>query len=296
MATCPPPPLPQLSTPLQTFTAQKDDPVISEPFPLTSEVPDVLKRTPSLVHSNLVSFIHNVRPVLQRRRPMCGLVALSMASDLMYGTIKDSTEPLLVLEYAQKRSYTNQGEIFSSQHLLTMSQDLLNCTGDIIDSNKITPSLVLEWLTSNKAILIPYDCDKDHSPYLSSGHSAHWCILVGAVFNVTHVPFTFDRLKPYLITLENTANECYLFSQPSETCIRPIIDSLVDSLDFSNDFHVFTRHGKTRHLNLWKLKDLLLSCSNLKDFNPKKDPSDYVIPEGGIEKTLSSQVVMLSSR
>ncbi|XP_041346755.1 LOW QUALITY PROTEIN: UPF0692 protein C19orf54 homolog, partial [Gigantopelta aegis] len=66
-----------------------------------------------------ITCINNVRPVLQRCRPMCGLVA------------------------------------------------------------RLLPNMLLDWIISYCPILIPYDCDKDHTPCLGSGHYAHWCLVVG---------------------------------------------------------------------------------------------------------------------
>ncbi|VDM61261.1 unnamed protein product [Angiostrongylus costaricensis] len=41
------------------------------------------------------------------------------------------------------------------------------------------PTTLIRWMESGCALLIPYDCDKNHEPALRGGHGAHWSLLVG---------------------------------------------------------------------------------------------------------------------
>ena len=263
------------------------DPVTCEPLPLVFEVSDLINKCLSLTVSNnehLFACVHNIRPVLQVSRPMCGLVALSMASQLIHSPT--DAEPLQLLKYAKENGYTKQGEIFSSQHLLTIAQATLSCSGEIIDSSKITPFSLINFIASNKAILVPYDCDKDHTPCQASGHLAHWCIIVGVLF------FADADVSTHPLQLHHeTTTHCHFIS-PIDPQISTVVSHTTSSID---DLHVFVRHGKSRHLGLWSLNTLMSSCSNLSEFNPRKNPQDYILPDSGIKECLCSKIVILTN-
>jgi len=64
-----------------------------------------------------------------------------------------------------------------------------------------------------------------------------------------------------------------------------------------DQMHVFARHGKTSHLGVWSLRDLVESNGNLVEVDPQRsDPLDYVIPEGGLEEGLRNRVIVVSSK
>lgn len=60
-----------------------------------------------------------------------------------------------------------------------------------------------------------------------------------------------------------------------------IIGYLIDQFD---DIYVFARHGKTKNLALWPLRDLARSNANLEEFcQPAAHPNEtFILPEGGI--------------
>lgn len=277
---------------------KENDPVISEPFPLIPEVSDLVQRTfisRDYTYDESVSCItciSNVRPVLQRSRPMCGLVALTMADELMNGSIRTNTEPLELLTYSQSKGYTKQGEVLSSRYLLSIAKETLSCKGDIILSTTVTPNMLLNWIISRCPVLIPYDCDKDHTPCLGSGHYAHWCLVVGVT-----LPLKNDL--PMLKELISCCNEVssypkHYLLQPSEK-LKTLIQSssLFDVLLKCDNVHVFTRHGKSRHLGLWRLDQLLVSAGNLREFGAQRSYENYVLPDCSLEESLCSQIVLL---
>ncbi|KAK9872573.1 hypothetical protein WA026_018706 [Henosepilachna vigintioctopunctata] len=54
-----------------------------------------------------------------------------------------------------------------------------------------------------------------------------------------------------------------------------------------NDFYVIARHGKSKNIGIWTLRDLSLSNSQLNEFSPdrKLDKLEYKIPKGGLNGT-----------
>ena len=60
-----------------------------------------------------------------------------------------------------------------------------------------------------------------------------------------------------------------------------------------NNVHVFARHGKCCHLGLWRLDQLLASASNLRELGTQRSYENYVLPDCGLEESLSSQIVLL---
>ena len=281
-----------------TTVSKENDPIISEPLPLISEVSDLVQRTfieKNYTYDETVTYItciNNVRPVLQRGRPMCGLVAVTMADELMNGSIRTNAEPLQLLTYSQSRGYTKQGEVLSSRHLLSIAKETLSCKGDVILSTEVTPNMLLDWIISYCPILIPYDCDKDHTPCLGSGHYAHWCLVVG-------VTFPLKKDLPILKELISYCNEVSSYPKhyllPPSDKLKTSIQflSLVDILMKCNNVHVFARHGKSRHLGLWRLDQLLASVNNLRELGTQRSHENYVLPDCGLEESLCSQIVLL---
>ena len=278
--------------------SKENDPVISEPLPLISEVSDLVQRTfirRDYTYDETVTCItciNNVRPVLQRGHPMCGLIALTMADELMTGSIRTNAEPLALLMYSQSNGYTKQGEVLSSRYLLSLAKETLSCKGDIILSTDVTPNMLLDWIISRYPILIPYDCDKDHTPCLGSGHYAHWCLVVGVTFPLKNDLPILKELISYCNEVSSYPKHYLLqASEKLKTLIQT--PSLFDVLLKCDNVHVFARHGKSRHLSLWRLDQLLASAGNLRELGPQRSYGNYVLPDCGLEESLCSQIVLL---
>lgn len=64
--------------------------------------------------------------------------------------------------------------------------------------------------------------------------------------------------------------------------------AVTGAAETEDDFYVFARHGKSSNVNVWRLKELALSNSQLNEFSPDRKLSDvvYKLPEGGIGGTL----------
>lgn len=221
----------------------------------------------------VLSFVHNVRPVIQDG-PMCGLVALSVASQLLDGSI---ALPDQLLAFGREQGYTKQGEMFSAANLLQIAQQKLNCTGELLRTDSIDCHILLKVITEGGAVLVPYDADKDHTPCLAKGHEAHWCVLVGfAVLRDHYLPNYMEEGCHHSLSLP-AARELHHKSHLEPSAV-----------------YFFARQGKSRHLGLWSYIDLLESNSNLVEVGPKRrNPCEYVIPKEGISKSLCSLVISL---
>ena len=200
---------------------------------------------------------------------MCGLVALSIASLLLTGK---PCSPEQLLSKAKEKGYSNNGEMFSAQHLLNLATSELLCIGSLVDTTTVTPGDILTSIAQQRALVVPYDADKDHSPCLAQGHRAHWCTLVG--FAVTSLPPT-------------EAPGTHVELSPADFEVKLFQDLGKDQV------YVFARQGKSRHLGLWGLPALLESNANLVEAGDHRSPTHYVIPSQGICQSLASLLLNL---
>lgn len=231
--------------------------------------------------SCIIVCLHDSEPVIQVG-PTCGLVAISMASKLVHGQIVEQASPTELLLKARQLKYTKQGEIFSAENLLKLSLDHLQCSGTLIsfDNANTVVSLILKRST----IIFPYDCDKNHMPCKLKGHKAHWALSVGCAISVSS-----KEMNNYLPFCESKG-DYYLLDMTKLTC--HITDSIVESVTL-NDTWLFCRHGKSRHIGLWPLKDIVESNSNLLELEPDFNPDNCVMPAGGIQDGLCGKAVLL---
>jgi len=135
----------------------------------------------------VVSHCHDVSPVKQKG-PMCGLVGLTMAAQLLMKAsspchTSSKTHPERILEYAVQNGLSRHGEMFSTSAMEQIIENhlLLKAQVVMVQSHNYSAlrDLIVQVVSGQKAVLVPYDADKDHRPCLARGHSAHWCLLVG---------------------------------------------------------------------------------------------------------------------
>lgn len=112
------------------------------------------------------------------------------------------------------------------------------------------PSSLVSWMDSGAAVLVAYDCEKNHEPAMRNGRGAHWAILVG-----------------------------YLYVETNTTVIRSAADVSVDD---EHAFYVFAFHGKSRHMGLWSYSILRQSSFNLLEAGPERKPPHYILPDDGL--------------
>lgn len=261
--------------------------------------------------SSFATYCHAISPVMQKG-PMCGLVCLTMATQLLEGTRRthhhtataDKTHPESILEYAVQRGLSVHGEMFSCRAMERIIVEHLHLGADVVsvESSDTLQDLVVQIVSGQKAVLVPYDADKDHTPCLALGHSAHWCLLVGLCLVIKPdgkwAPLTQNFLEH---CWQTPTSHHYVVR---ETCmedftalLKKMFDSqssMKESLE-ENLIHVFARHGKTAHLGMWSLRELLLSNGNLMHVDPRRsNPLEYVIPKGGLEEGLRNRIIFVT--
>lgn len=259
--------------------------------PLEEDLHRLLQPILSARDTVTLSCIHNVTPQLQIGAPMCGLVALSMAAELLFGSCPQSACADNLLDVAIQHSLSKKGELLSVTGMLSLVKPVLPMAdGSIISATELTPAVLLSHVISQKALLVPYDCDKDHAPCLANGHRAHWCLVVGAAVHIKK-----DLIDQKFLSICKKDRVLHnLYHLPEHTS-EGDPDSLlhVSEAACGGDVYVFARHGKSRHLGLWRLDELLQSNANLMELDPSKSPDQYVVPSEGLSSALASQLVLL---
>ena len=264
----PAPPLPRL--PPSPATAGFREPL---PRDLAQEVEYLVEPLCSRANEQgktVFTLVHEVCPVIQEG-PMCGLVALSIASQLLTGR---TFPPLELLRSAREKGYSKNGEMFSAEHLLDLALSELSCTGSLVSMTTVNNSDLLRSIAKQRALVVAYDADKDHSPCLARGHKAHWCTLVGFAVTATPPPSLASITH---VELSPASFHVGMFGEVKEDQVC-----------------VFARQGKSRHMGLWGLPALLESNANLAEAGDHRDPSQYFIPSQGLSYSLGSVLLHLS--
>jgi len=211
-------------------------------------------------------FNHPVQPQLQEG-PQCGLVAVSMASQLVIQSQPTNTDK--IFEYAKEREYTKQGEMFSASNLLDLCRNFVTLDSWLCDVDSLSnTSQICADLLSGHIFIVPYDCDFSHGPCLENGKKAHWALITGFVV-LSHQSEYCDNIQ-------------WLSEQNCDT----------DSLS-NKKVYLFGRQSKSLVLGVWDCEELVASNKNLKIVDDKRNSDDYIIPEGGLEAGLSNQIIKL---
>lgn len=232
----------------------------------------------------------NIEPILQVG-PQCGLVALTMAGQLLNDKVRSSKVSEIFNE-AKKQGFTLQGEIFSATWLATLAKSTLSCESSVLE---IQPSkegyisslnLILKVLLKSKPILFPYDCDKNHTPCKKNGHSAHWAILIGFLIvkheNTPPTDIDFlvkDQKLQNLFWIQKHEEQRYQFE-------------LEDTILSIEDVFLMGLHGKSRHSSLWTAKDLFDSNGQMMEIGEHRSDGSFVIPADGLADLRGKFVVL----
>ncbi|KAB0805255.1 hypothetical protein PPYR_02225 [Photinus pyralis] len=171
----------------------------------------------------------NLEGILQEG-PQCGLVALAIC---MRKPTKDTVEKLLT--DARNSGYTYNGELFSAAEFLNLVQKHLPENEVSLYSGFLDSNHVISFLLKGGLMLVPYDCDKNHTPCNLNGHKAHWAAIIGVI-------------------VTSTVN------------------------------FVIAKHGKSKNLAVWNIRDLAESNSQLVEFSEDRKLSNvkYKLPINGI--------------
>ena len=251
----------------------------------------------------VVTFVKDINPVIQDG-PMCGLVALSMASQMLWGnhvTLPAKCHPETLLRFAKEVGFSKQGEMLSIDYMLQIAEQQMDCRGKSTYFDSLhTDVLMRSILGGREAILVPYDADKDHSPCLEKGHRAHWCILVGFAVVLNRDTCTQEGLQllEYCTPNPSLSGHYQLKKELGLDFVKAVSlfeENCQIGAEPCGELYLFARQGKSKHIGLWSYKELLQSNRNLVEVGPWMTCSkDYVIPDGGINKGLCSNVLVLS--
>ncbi|XP_077536533.1 actin maturation protease-like [Haemaphysalis longicornis] len=239
----------------------------------------------------VVSKVSSLKPVLQSG-PQCGLVALSMASQLL----PRDGHPVSVealFEAAKSLQFTKKGEMFSAGHMKTLAETCLGgCQARLVRDHHRAE--IVGHLIRGKPVLVPYDSDGNFEPCLKSGHTAHWAVLHGICLVVK----SSCQLEPPLESLLEQDCECErlyhvkdglpALGGPRELLL-PLALGGADAVVF-----VCGSQGKSRHVGLWGLDRLLDSNRNLAHMGPRHEAAEFVLPAGGVAEGLAGQVLLLA--
>ncbi|CAJ1929955.1 unnamed protein product [Cylindrotheca closterium] len=119
--------------------------------------------------------------------PSCGLAALRMGREYFMasannGSPSDGDQQQLpsLLQEAQERGFTQDGEIFDANHLKEMAIHVCGIDSEIVKVPELTPSKVNATLAKGGVFILPYDSSaRTRLPAKLSGQSAHYGIIVG---------------------------------------------------------------------------------------------------------------------
>ena len=234
--------------------------------------------------THFIVCLHDSEPVMQDG-PMCGLVAISMACSLLHGKVLESASPNELLLKAQQQGYSKQGEMFSAEQLLSLSEEQLQCSGVLLTFDNIK-SIISSTITGS-SLLFPYDADKDHSPCQLNGHKAHWAVTVGCVMLLS------NKDIDYFIPFCDNKGEYYLLDRTK--IIPQLVTRYTESVTEANTW-LLCRHGKSRHLGMWSLSNIRQSNANLKEPGPSRIVDDCIIPAGGLVEGLCGKAVLLQKK
>lgn len=150
-----------------------------------------------------------------------------------------------LLDMAIEKGYSNNGEMFSAKQL----NDLL--------------SIALE----NNRHLVEYKPVK---------HA-----LLGGWVDDPGIKMQLRFGSIFLVPYDPDGNHTPTQNRGHKAHWALIVGYLIDQFD---EYYVFARHGKTKNLALWSLRDLSRSNANLVEFcQPAGHPNEvFVLPEGGI--------------
>ncbi|KAK8741304.1 hypothetical protein OTU49_002610 [Cherax quadricarinatus] len=123
-----------------------------------------------------LSIYTQLRPVIQQG-PQCGIVALSMASQVFPETVEVPD----LLQAAKKQGYSCHGEMFSCDAMTKLAGNINGMEATVCRDVLCNPRRVLELIMQGDLILVPYDAERNYMPGLRSGHKAHWGVICGCL-------------------------------------------------------------------------------------------------------------------
>lgn len=178
-----------------------------------------------------------------------------------------------------------------TRHMKALAETCLeNCQAKLVCDDR--RGEIIGHLVRGKPVLVPYDSDGNFEPCLKSGHTAHWAVLHGICLVVKSSCLLAAPLES-LLEPDSECTRMFRIKDGVPEVRLTEVAQLALSADTAAVF-VCGSQGKSRHVGLWDLDVLLDSNRNLAYIGPRHDASVFVVPDGGVAKGLSSQVLLLA--
>ena len=206
--------------------------------------------------------------------PSCGLFALRCAKETLLdmrlrGELKgdekcagkNNKDQSSLLELAQKRGISSDGEVFDICALASLGVDGLGLTAKVLRS-KDWRTVVTNCLDAGGLVLVAYDRDsRDHRPVLQNGSHAHYALIVG---------YGYEKNEKLLLDDDETTG-----------------------LHDKDRLYVVAVHGLSRQPLVADLADLYASSAQLEAMKPRTGrASRWILPAGGIQ--LAERLLLLT--
>ncbi|XP_037814925.1 UPF0692 protein CG33108 [Lucilia sericata] len=212
---------------------------------------------------------YNIASILQVG-PTCGLTALSM----LLGGIPPAEQ---LLQEAQQKHFTNNGEMFSAHNLYQLICDnipMINNNNNPHNNNNYCQSNTLNANDIDNNKLLKNNTTKHNNNVIE-------CQMHEGRLNCAKVRESLQQGACMFVPYDPDFNHspCLKFGHKAHWAL--IIGFLISD---RNEFFVLARHGKAKNLAVWSLQSLSDSNSNLIEFaQPKGYPDcDFLLPPGGI--------------
>jgi len=213
-------------------------------------------------------FLHPI-PWQAQIGPSCGLAALRMVREYYFSRRDmseqddDSTHPLpSLLEEAQTRGYTTDGELFDAHHLLRLAIDVCGLDCEMMSIQTLLPSMVWNELRRGGVWILPYDNNqRTRSPGYFQGMNAHYGIIVGLSVGVV-CEYKTDRAGT---EDESPTIEFLQLDDKQEDEVGSFLDQAP-----TESIMMLLQHGLSPRLSIARFKDFLDSNLQLLNVDSSK--------------------------
>ena len=164
--------------------------------------------------------------------------------------------PLLSQVTASEAWPSREGEMFCASDLCDVAATLAGLQGDVVADWSAADAVAA--LCGGRLVAVAYDADKDHTPFLRSGHGAHWALLVGFAAEVgrsrLEAAAEAGLVGPNLAAGSSSGGGC---EDSPTVCATPPgrlddhLDDAVTAAANETGLYFVALHGKSRHLALW---------------------------------------------
>ncbi|KAM7364134.1 actin maturation protease isoform 2-T2 [Cochliomyia hominivorax] len=182
-----------------------------------------------------------------------------------------------LLQEAQQKHFTFNGEMFSARNLFQLICDnltIINNNNNIIYVNNNNFSQPNNKIVNDKETQKTQECTK-------AKHNVIECQMHEGRLNCAKVIESLQHGACIFVPYDTDFNHspCLKYGHKAHWAL--IIGFLISD---KNDFFVLARHGKAKNLAVWSLQSLSESNSNLIEFaQPNGYPDcDFLLPPGGI--------------